>query len=127
MAELKILVAANIADVATLTKVIATAKAEELAAEIIQISTEKTDALDVNEELTKQLSTLTKALQEAKKESSKAVKEEFPSFTLGEETFEVVIDSAYVKGELKTAKEIAASKDLQEFLVKRQSGVIRKK
>lgn len=127
MSDLKILVAANLVDAATLVKAIAAAKAEDLAAEILVVTKERDDALEVNEELNKNVSSLTTELQKAKSKTAAVTPEAFPTFKSGEDVYEVVLGSCYINGILKTDKEIAASIELQEFLIKIKSEVIRKK
>jgi chromosome segregation ATPase len=66
--------------------------------------------------------------EEVKKLQDKNAKFENPSFTHGDEVYEILVKHAKVPGVGPvTAADIVADKDLQETLVAKQSGIIRKK
>lgn len=65
---------------------------------------------------------------EVKKLQEKNAKFENLSFTHGEEEYEILAKNANVPGfGTVTASDIAASEDLQNALIAKQSGIIRKK
>jgi len=129
-----LVLAAGIADIATAIK---GANPEDLAADILELATEKADALAKAEAAQKELDDAValndKHVKAIEKLSKKAPKEDKPTepvkpeFEVDGVTWGFKLQSCYFKGVLITTDEVCADKELQAKLIKIGSGMIYKK